>query len=450
MLFCLFVIYTYPSIMRNLLLRPGAEELTYEIRGIVKKARMIASFGHEITWENIGDPIHKNNKVPEWMKAIVSDLVSQDKSYGYADSKGVLETRKFLAGLNNRKFGAQISEEDILFFNGLGDAIAKLYQFLIPTARIIGPSPAYSTHSSAEAAHANTAPITYKLDPDNQWLPDMEDLYNKVKYNPSIVGILIINPDNPTGMVYPKEVLEEFVSIAKEFKLLLIADEIYQNITYNGVSAVSLAEVIGELPAISLKGISKEFPWPGSRCGWMEFYNRDASKEFSKLVQTLENAKMIEVCSTILPQLSIPRIMSHPEYGNYRKVENEKIGSRSKIMEELLGGIPGVKFNPTKGAFYNTIVFDPDFLKSDQTLPIADPNVKALLEDWLRQEPDMPLDKRFVYYLLAAAHICVVPISSFCSDLRGFRVTLLEEDEQVFRNTFQRLAQAIKAYLKSA
>lgn len=450
MLFCLFVIYTYPSIMRNLLLRPGAEELTYEIRGIVKKARMIASFGHEITWENIGDPIHKNNKVPEWMKAIVSDLVSQDKSYGYADSKGVLETRKFLAGLNNRKFGAQISEEDILFFNGLGDAIAKLYQFLIPTARIIGPSPAYSTHSSAEAAHANTAPITYKLDPDNQWLPDMEDLYNKVKYNPSIVGILIINPDNPTGMVYPKEVLEEFVSIAKEFKLLLIADEIYQNITYNGVSAVSLAEVIGELPAISLKGISKEFPWPGSRCGWMEFYNRDASKEFSKLVQTLENAKMIEVCSTILPQLSIPRIMSHPEYGNYRKVENEKIGSRSKIMEELLGGIPGVKFNPTKGAFYNTIVFDPDFLKSDQTLPIADPNVKALLEDWLSQEPDMPLDKRFVYYLLAAAHICVVPISSFCSDLRGFRVTLLEEDEQVFRNTFQRLAQAIKAYLKSA
>ncbi len=411
---------------------------------------MIASLGHEITWENIGDPIHKNNKVPEWMKAIVSDLVSQDRSYGYADSKGVLETRQFLADRNNVKAGAQVSAEDILFFNGLGDAIAKLYQFLIPTARIIGPSPAYSTHSSAEAAHANTFPITYKLDHDNQWLPDMEDLYNKVKYNPSVVGILIINPDNPTGMVYPKEVLEGFVGIAREFNLLLIADEIYQNITYNGVSAVSLAEVIGDLPAISLKGISKEFPWPGSRCGWMEFYNRDASKEFSKLVQTLENAKMIEVCSTILPQLSIPRIMSHPEYDSYRRVENEKIGRRSEMMEDLLGGIPGVKFNPTKGAFYNTIVFDPDFLKPDQALPIADPNVKALLEDWMRQEPDMPLDKRFVYYLLAASHICVVPISSFCSDLRGFRVTLLEEDEQVFHTTFLNLGQAIRTYLNSS
>ncbi|ERM82806.1 aminotransferase [Rhodonellum psychrophilum GCM71 = DSM 17998] len=434
--------------MRQLLLRPGAEELNYEIRGIVKKARMIEQLGYEITWENIGDPIQKHNVVPVWMKEIVSDLVGQDKSYGYADSKGVLETRQFLAGLNNQKQGVQISAEDILFFNGLGDAIAKLYQFLIPTARIIGPSPAYSTHSSAEAAHANTAPITYKLDPDNQWLPDMEDLYNKVKYNPSIVGILIINPDNPTGMVYPKEVLEDFVKIAREFRLLLIADEIYQNITYNGIKAVSLAEVAGDLPSISLKGISKEFPWPGSRCGWMEFYNRGASLEFNKLCQTLENAKMIEVCSTILPQLAIPRIMTHPDYAAYRQDANERIGRRSQIMKEVLGDIPGIKFNPTQGAFYNTIVFDESFLDPNQYLPITDSKVQGLLSEWLK-DTAMPLDKRFVYYLLAATKICVVPISSFCSDLRGFRVTLLEEDEEVFRDTFHQLSKAIQFYLQS-
>ena len=435
--------------MRTLLLRPGAEELNYEIRGIVKKARQVEALGYEITWENIGDPIQKHNIVPSWMKEIVSDLVSQDSTYGYADSKGVLETRKFLAGLNNQKVGSQITAEDILFFNGLGDAIAKVYQFLTPTARIIGPSPAYSTHSSAEAAHANTSPITYTLDPDNQWLPDMEDLYNKVKYNPSIVGILIINPDNPTGMVYPKEVLEGFVKIAKEFKLLLIADEIYHNITYNGVKAVALSEVIGDLPGISLKGISKEFPWPGSRCGWMEFYNRNASKEFTKFCQTLENAKMIEVCSTILPQLSIPKIMSHPAYGEYRQEANEKIGRRSRIMEEILGQIPGIKFNPTKGAFYNTVVFDETFLDAQQFLPINNPKLQELLDGWLKEE-NMPLDKRFVYYLLASANICVVPISSFCSDLRGFRVTLLEEDEAVFRQTFERLGEAIRFYLNSS
>lgn len=433
--------------MRNLLLRPGAEELSYEIRGIVKKAREIEALGYPITWENIGDPIQKNNPIPSWMKQIVSELVQDDKTYGYADSKGVLETRRFLAGLNNEKKGAQISADDILFFNGLGDAIAKLYQFLIPTARIIGPSPAYSTHSSAEAAHANTAPITYKLDPSNQWLPDMEDLYNKVKYNPSVVGILIINPDNPTGMVYPEEVLRGFVAIAREFNLLLIADEIYQNITYNGVKAISLAEVIGDRPAISLKGISKEFPWPGSRCGWMEFYNRNSSKEFAKLCQTLENAKMIEVCSTILPQLSIPKIMQHHEYPAYRAAENEKIGQRSRIMAEIMGEIPGIKFNPTKGAFYNTIVFEEGTLKPNQSLTIENKALQEKLDSWL--EPDMPLDKRFVYYLLAAKQICVVPISSFCSDLRGFRVTLLEEDESTFRQTFERLGAAVAEYLNS-
>ncbi len=436
--------------MRQLLLRPGAEELNYEIRGIVRKARQIEQLGYDITWENIGDPIQKNNKIPSWMKEIVADLVSQDNSYGYADSKGMLETRRFLAAINNDKGGVQIGPEDILFFNGLGDGIAKLYQFLIPTARIIGPSPAYSTHSSAEAAHANTKPITYKLDPDNNWYPDMEDLYNKVKYNPSVVGILIINPDNPTGMVYPKEVLERFVAIAREFSLLLIADEIYQNITYNGYQSVGLSEVLGtELPGISLKGISKEFPWPGSRCGWMEFYNKEVSKEFNKLCLTLENAKMIEVCSTMLPQLAIPRIMSHSEYAHYRRTANERIGKRSQLMAEILGKVSGIKFNKTKGAFYNTIIFENQKLNSAQSLPVEDRRVKRLLEDWLLEE-DMPHDKRFVYNLLASERICVVPVSSFCSDLRGFRVTLLEEDEDVFIDTFERLARSIKTYINSS
>lgn len=434
--------------MRQLLLRPGAEELNYEIRGIVKKARQIEALGYVMTWENIGDPIQKHNHVPDWMKSIIADLLNEDRTYGYADSKGVLETRQFLANLNNQKKGAQISAEDVLFFNGLGDAIAKLYQFLIPTARIIGPSPAYSTHSSAEAAHANSAPITYRLDPDNQWLPDLEDLYFKVKYNPSIVGILIINPDNPTGMVYPREVLEGFVKIAEEFSLLLIADEIYQNITYNGIRSVSLSELIGTRPAISLKGISKEFPWPGARCGWMEFYNRNASLEFAKLCQTLENAKMIEVCSTILPQLAIPKIMVHPKYKAYREAANAEIGLRSDWMREILGEIPGIKFNPTQGAFYNTIVFEEGLLNSNQTLPVEDSKLQMLLNSWLGDQA-MPLDKRFVYYLLAAEQICVVPISSFCSDLRGFRVTLLEENEATFKNTFVRLGKSITSYLNS-
>lgn len=422
--------------------------MDYEIRAIVKKARQVEKLGYEMTWENIGDPIQKNNHVPTWMKEIISELVQDDKSYAYSDSKGILETRDFLATLNNKKGGAQISADDILFFNGLGDAIAKLYQYLLPTARIICPSPAYSTHSSAESTHANAAAITYKLDPENQWLPDMDDLYLKIRYNPSIVGILIINPDNPTGLVYPKKVLEAFVKIATEFDLLLIIDEIYQNITYNGVEAVALAEIIGDRPAISLKGISKEFPWPGSRCGWMEFYNQKSSKEFAKLCKTLENAKMIEVCSTMLPQLSIPKVMSHPSYFKYRQEANDQIGLRSDWMREILGDIPGIKFNASQGAFYNTIVFEDGVLKEGQYLPVEDDELKHLLDSWLA-EPDMPMDKRFVYNLLVSEKICVVPASSFGSDLRGFRVTLLEQNEEVFKSTFRRLGRAIGSYLNS-
>lgn len=118
-------------------------------------------------------------------------------------------------------------------------------------------------------------------------------------------------------------------------------------------------------------------------------------------------------------------------------------------MREILGDIPGIKFNPTQGAFYNTIVFDESLLNPNQKLPIEDERLQNLLDNWL-SDSDMPLDKRFVYYLLASERICVVPISSFCSDLRGFRVTLLEENEAVFKDTFTRLGKSITSYLKSS
>jgi len=434
--------------MRHKILSEGAKELSYEIREIVKKADLIQKQGQEIIWENIGDPIQKNNEVPQWMRDIISQLTLDNASYKYSPSKGILSTREFLADLNNEKKGAQITADDILFFNGLGDAIAKVYQFINSGLRVIGPSPAYSTHSSAEAAHASQDPITYKLDPSNHWYPDLDDLYNQVKYNPNIIGILIINPDNPTGMVYPLDMLKRIVAIAREFNLFLISDEIYLNITYNGARAYSLAEVIEDVPGLSMKGISKEFPWPGSRCGWMEFYNKRNDKDFERFCSALDNAKMIEVCSTTLPQLAIPKIMSHPNYKQYRLELNEKIGKRSKIIAGILSAVPELQFNETYGAFYNTIIFKEGTLNNKQTLPIANPEVKKMVEEWVSKD-GVDLDKRFVYYLLGSAGICVVPISSFCSDLRGFRVTLLEENEALLSKTFTTIAEAIKKYLAS-
>lgn len=433
--------------MRQKLLNDGASELSYEIREIVKKADQLKKAGLSVVWENIGDPIQKNHKLPQWIKDIISDLVKLDDTYSYCPSKGMLETREFLAARTNAQKGVTITADDICFFNGLGDAISKAYQFITPTSRVIGPSPAYSTHSSAEAAHAGHQPLTYKLDPDNKWYPDLDDLYNKVKYNPNIVGILIINPDNPTGMVYPPETLKRMVAIAKEFNLFLIADEIYINITYNGATATSLAEIIGDVPGISMKGISKELPWPGSRCGWMEYYNRDKDEEFNQLCLALDNAKMIEVCSTKLPQMAIPKILGDPRFKAYRQETNNTIGIRSKIISDIFKTVPQLTFNETFGAFYNTIIFREGTLKPHQKMRIENQAINTLVEQWVAD--DIPLDKRFVYYLLGAKGICVVPISSFCSELQGFRVTLLEENQDTLVKTFTAIRDGIVEYLNS-
>lgn len=433
--------------MRQKLLHDGASELSYEIREIVKKAEQLKQLGFEISWENIGDPIQKNHKLPQWMKSVISELVQQDDVYGYCASKGVLETRQFLAAQTNSLGGAQITPDDICFFNGLGDAIAKVYQYITETSRVIGPSPAYSTHSSAEAAHAKHEPLTYKLDPDNRWLPDIDDLYNKVKYNPNVVGILIINPDNPTGMVYPLEVLKRMVDIAREFNLFIIADEIYLNITYNGARAYALAEIIGDVPGISMKGISKELPWPGSRCGWMEYYNREVDADFNRLCNAIDNAKMIEVCSTKLPQMAIPKILGDPRFKPYREETNRNIGRRSKIIADIFRTVPQLTFNETFGAFYNTIIFRSGSLKPNQKMKIHNEQIRQLVEEWTSHS--IPLDKRFVYYLLGAKGVCVVPISSFCSELQGFRVTLLEENEEILIRTFTRIRDGVVEYLSN-
>ena len=216
--------------MRTNLLHIGAEELKYEIRQIVKVAHEVEKLsGKKIYWENIGDPIQKGEQLPNWLKEIVAKACYEDLSYAYSPTHGLKATREFLAKRTNLEGGVQISADDIIFFNGLGDAINKVYYFLRREARVIGPSPAYPTHSSAEASHAGYPPITYSLLPEKGWMPDIEELQLKVKYNESIAGIMIINPDNPTGAVFPKEIIQKMVSIAKEYKLFIVADEIYSN-----------------------------------------------------------------------------------------------------------------------------------------------------------------------------------------------------------------------------
>ena len=433
--------------MRRNIVHEGAKNLRYEIREIVKVAHKVRDLGQEVTWENIGDPIEKGEEVAPWIRDILGELINDSKSWGYCDTAGVPETRAFLADqVNSRPDGVQVTPDDILFFNGVGDAVARVYGFLKREARVLGPSPAYSTHSSAEAAHSGYEHVTYELDPHNGWLPDLYDIRNKVKYNDSIAGILILSPDNPTGAVYPRELLEEIVKIAQEHKLFMITDEIYAHIIYQGYPRLHMSQWIQDVPAIAMRGISKEYPWPGARCGWLEILNRDKDKNFAAYAESLLAAKRLEVCSTTLPQMSIPRVMGDPRYTEHLERRATVFSKRADEMVQAFEGCDSVIVNKPGGAFYVTVMFRDGVLNDNQSLPIENAAIRTHIEGIVK---NVAPDKRFVYYLMGATGIVVVPLSGFQSGHDGFRFTLLETNAEKRAWILRTLRQSIDAYVAS-
>ncbi len=433
--------------MRRNLVHAGADQIRYEIRQIVQFARELARFKVPLTWENIGDPIEKGETLPDWIKGIVSERALLDSSYGYVDSQGVAETREFLAEKTNGLGGTRITREDVVFFNGLGDAVAKIFGSLRREARVLLPSPAYSSLPSAEASHSGYEHLSFRLDPGNNWLPDLDDVELKVRYNDSIAGLVLINPDNPTGAVYPRSTLEELVKIARRNDIFLLCDETYANIVYNGAETARLGEVVGDLPAISLRSISKEFPWPGARCGWMEVFNQDRDANFKAFIRSIVEAKRTEVCSTSLPQLVIPEVMSDPRYAPHLERRRRLFEARANEVYESFAPLGGVRVCRPKGALYFTVVFEEGALNDRQRLPVESAELAAFIDERTR---GVPPDKRFVSWLLAATGICVVPLTGFGCALPGFRLTLLETDDAKRAWIHRAIRESIERYLASA
>lgn len=427
--------------MRNNIVHFWANEQHYEIREIVEVAYKIQEISKkEIIWENIWDPVIKWEKIPDWLKDIVSKWVKDDITYAYSPSKWVTATREFLAEQNWK-----ITSEDIIFFNWLWEAINKIYGYLNRNARVLGPNPAYPTHSSSEATHAWDFHLTYKLDPKNNWNPDLEEIENKVKYNPNISAILVINPDNPTWAVFSKESLEWIINIAKKYNLFVIFDEIYEKLTFDKKDHILLKDIIWDVCWIAMKWLSKEIPWPGSRCGWIEVYNQDKDSEFSKFINSIYFSKMLEVCSTTLPQTVLPEIYKSPKFSEYLKERITKYKKNSDIVEEIFWPVKWLNFVRPKWAYYLTILIDEFILKNDLFEDIKNSDLEHFVREisiWKK------IDKKFCYYLLASTWICTVPLSWFNSLLPGFRMTLLEDNEQKFRKILKDIVSAFEKIKK--
>ena len=434
--------------MRTNLIKKGDDHLRYEIREIVEVANEMVRLGVDsMIWENIGDPVAKGERLPEWMKAIVQEAVKEDRTYAYCPTKGDLEARRFVLDYFSDR--SICTEEDVIFFNGLGDAINKIFSNLSSHARVIGPNPTYPSHATAEAMHHGGTHLTYPLMLDDGGRIDLVALEESVRNNDEIVGILVINPNNPLGVVHSREDLEAVVAIAREHRCFLLFDEIYQHLVFDPSKIVRLSEIIGDVPGISMKGVSKEIPWPGSRCGWIEVYNADHDSNFRGYINTIVISKMLEVCSTTLPQVVFPKIVTNPEFKAFMAARLDKYARRAKTALEIFAGSPVLKPVVPDGVFYLTVVVDTENFPVATSLPSRNDDVRAYV-DKLLGDPALRTDKRFAYELLGAEGVCVVPLSGFSSPIDGFRMTLLENDDALFEETCIRIRRGADAYFQPA
>lgn len=440
--------------MRQNPFNPKVALLKYEIREIVDFVQHIQELDPslKIENENIGDPIAKGWPVPPFLKDLIREEIEKtgDKVFGYTHSRGNIETRKWIVEYSKRfSPNSDLDYENVLIASGLGAGLSSAYHVLADGLRIIQPSPSYPTHASMESYAAGSEPILYNLDPEKNWQPDVNHLDSQLATHPEIGGILIINPNNPTGAVYSAETLEEIVKIAEKYKVMILSDEIYFRMVYNGFEFSQITEIAkGRVPLIVMRGLSKDVPWPGARCGWLEFHNTDLDEDFKKYCDSVKKRVLMEVCSVTLPQVVMPKIYNHPEFENWITNYLKALEDNSVKITEILGATKGLKVNRTNGAFYMLPIFEEGVLNNHQSLAIANEKVRQFVEAKVA-DPLMPLDKRFCYYLVASTGICVVPASGFFSPYVGFRITTLTRDPQKRDEIYHILSNAIENYLNS-
>jgi aspartate/methionine/tyrosine aminotransferase len=205
-----------------------------------------------------------------------------------------------------------------------------------------------------------------------------------------------------------------------------------------------------------MRGISKEYPWPGSRCGWLEVLNKDKDEDFATYVNSLLAAKRLEVSSTTLPQMSIPRVIGDPRYAGHLDRRAAMFEKRAAEAVRYFDGCDSVIVNKPSGAFYMTVMFKDGVLNDHQSLPIENPRVRERIGQLVTNVAAGPgvtglrPDKRFVYYLMGSTGIVVVPLTGFQCTHEGFRVTLLETDDAKRAWIFKTLREAIDQYVASA
>lgn len=391
----------------------------YDIRGpIHKEAIRLEEDGHKILKLNIGNPAPFGFDAPA--EIVVDIMRNLPSAQGYCDSKGLFQARKAIVQYYQLKGIRQIDVNDVYIGNGVSELITMSMQALLNEGdEILIPSPDYPLWTAA-ATLAGGKAVHYLCDEENEWNPNIADI--RAKITPNTKAVLVINPNNPTGAVYSREILLQIVEIAREHNLMIFADEIYEKILYDGAVHHHIAALAPDLLVVTYNGLSKAYRAAGFRQGWMVL---SGPKEQAKgFIEGLDMLASMRLCANTPMQHAIQTAL-----GGYQSI-NEFILPGGRLLEqrnkayELLTQIPGITCVKPKGAMY--------------MFPKIDTEMYGITDD-----------SKFVYDLLQKEKVLLVQGSGFnWGKPDHFRVVTLPYVYQL-EEAIGRLARFLQTYRQS-
>ena len=340
--------------MSSILQSEKLRHVCYEIRGpALQEAKKLEEEGHRITKLNIGNPGAFGFEAPE---EILKDVIlNLPESQAYSDSKGLFSARKAVMHETQRLGVPGVDIEDIYLGNGVSELIVMAMQALLNDGdEILIPAPDYPLWTAAVTLSGGKA-VHYRCDESSDWNPDLEDIKSKI--NSRTRGIVVINPNNPTGAVYTPDLLKGIVKLAEEKDLIIFADEIYDKILYDDAKHTPLATLSEDILIVTFNGLSKSYRVAGFRSGWL--FLSGAKKRARDYIEGLEILSNMRLCSNVPAQQAIQTAL-----GGYQSI-NELIMPGGRLREQrdvawkMLNDIPGVSCVLPKGAIYLFPKLDP-------------------------------------------------------------------------------------------
>ncbi|WP_019613945.1 pyridoxal phosphate-dependent aminotransferase [Psychromonas ossibalaenae] len=323
------------------------DNVCYDIRGpVLKEAQKLEDEGQRILKLNIGNPAPFGFEAPE--EVLMDVIKNLPQSQGYCDSKGLFSARKAVMQHYQAKGLLSLATDDIYIGNGVSELIVMAMQGLLNNGdELLVPAPDYPLWTAAANLSGGKA-VHYICDEQSDWFPDIDDIKSKITSKTK--GIVLINPNNPTGAVYSKELLEQIVELARQHNLIVFSDEIYSKIVYDNAKHIPLATLADDILIVTFDGLSKAYRVCGFRVGWMMISG--AKKQARDYISGLEILASMRLCANVPMQHAIQTSLGGYQSINELIVPGGRLYDQTQNAWKLLNDIPGVSCTKPKGALY--------------------------------------------------------------------------------------------------